>query len=172
LAASNTASLAWRCASTAAARSADSASWAACAALDVPPEFSERQRARGAAADELAGLAVRSLRLGFEADAVDRAIDFRNAEDVGDEFAQAIVPGEVDRLEPNVLGVGEPLLVHIPDQHSCRAENARGCRGCEADRPCTGDVYGRTDAIRMPGHGNRVSTAHQTQPDFRLWTRG
>src|ERR1700693_5862881 len=25
--------------------------------------------------------------------------------------------------------------------------------------------------LRMPGHGNRVSTAHQTQPDFRLWTR-
>jgi hypothetical protein len=39
--------------------------------------------------------AVRSRRLGFEADAVDRAIDFRSAQDVGDEPAQAIVPGEV-----------------------------------------------------------------------------
>jgi hypothetical protein len=43
------------------------------------------------------------LRLGFEADAVDRAIDFWNAGDLGDRFAQAIVPGEVDRPEVDIL---------------------------------------------------------------------
>ena len=36
--------------------------------------------------------AVGSLRLCFEADAIDRGIDFGNAEDVGDEFAETIMP--------------------------------------------------------------------------------
>ena len=84
--------------------------------------------------------------LGLEADAVDRAIDFRNAQDVGDEFAQPIVLGEVDRLEADVLGMGEPLLIHVADQHDSRAKNARGRGGREPDRPCAGDVDCRSDA--------------------------
>src|SRR4051794_12594148 len=56
------------------------------------------------------GLSVCSLRLCFEADAVDRAVDFRNAEHIGDELAQAIVPREVDRLEADLPGMGKPLL--------------------------------------------------------------
>jgi len=91
-------------------------------------------------------LAVFPFRLCFEADAVDRTIHFGNAQDVGDELTQAIVPGEVDRLEANVLGVGEPLFVHVSDQHGCRAKNLRGRRGREADRPCAGDVDRRSDA--------------------------
>src|SRR3984957_16788384 len=91
-------------------------------------------------------LAVGALRLRFEAHAVDRTVDFRNAKDVGDELAQAVVPGEVDRLEADLPGVGEPLLVHVPDQHGCGAENSRGRRGREPDRPGAGDVDRRSDA--------------------------
>jgi hypothetical protein len=58
-------------------------------------------------------LAVRTWRLCFEADAVDRTVDFRNADNVGDQFAQPIVLGEINRLEADILGVGESLLVHI-----------------------------------------------------------
>src|SRR5882724_7322398 len=60
-------------------------------------------------------LSVCSLRLCFKTDAVDRAVDFWNAEHVGDEFAEAIMPGEVDRLEADLPGVGETLLVHVSD---------------------------------------------------------
>jgi len=91
-------------------------------------------------------LAVFSLRLCFEANAVDRAIDFWNAQDVGDEFAQAIVLGKVDRLEANAFGMGEPLLVHVSDQHRRGSKNLRGRRGREADGPRAGDVDRRSDA--------------------------
>jgi hypothetical protein len=74
------------------------------------------------------------------------AIDFGNAEHVGDELAQAVVPGEVDRLEADLPGVSEPLLVHVSDQHGCRAEDARGRCGREADRPRARDVDRRTNA--------------------------
>ena len=84
--------------------------------------------------------AVCSLRLRFKADAVDRGINFWNAEDVSNEFAETIVPGEVDRLEADFLGVSEPLLVHVADQHGRRAKDARGRGRRKADRPCPGDV--------------------------------
>jgi hypothetical protein len=61
-------------------------------------------------------LAIFSLRLCLEAGAVECAIDFWIAQDVGDELTQAIVLGEIDRHEANALGVGEPLLVHVSDQ--------------------------------------------------------
>ena len=61
--------------------------------------------------------AVGSLRLCFEADAIDRGIDFGNAEDVGDELAETIMPSEVDRFKTDLLGVGEALPLHVTDQH-------------------------------------------------------
>ena len=51
-------------------------------------------------------LSVRSLRLCFEADAVDRAVDFRNAEHIGDEFAQ--VPHGTCRLDDLITVSGFP----------------------------------------------------------------
>src|SRR5258708_6527439 len=89
--------------------------------------------------------AVCTLRLGLEADAVDCAVDLWNAEDIGDEFAKTIVPGEIDRLEADFLGVSEPLLVPFSDPHGCRAEDARRCCSRKADWPCPGDVDGRSD---------------------------
>jgi len=59
----------------------------------------------------------------------------RNAPDVFDEFAQAIVFGEVDRFEAHLLGMGEPFLVHVSDQHGCHTKKVRGPCGREADRP-------------------------------------
>src|SRR5882757_6189451 len=56
------------------------------------------------------------------------------------------MPGEIDRLEANVLGVRESFLVHVSDQHCCRAKDARGRCGREADRPCAGDVDRRSNA--------------------------
>jgi hypothetical protein len=54
----------------------------------------------------------------------------------------------------------------------CRNQNPAGSHGLSAlsaeIRPLPQEV---SSHLRMPGHGNRVSTAHQTQPDFRLWTR-
>jgi hypothetical protein len=56
------------------------------------------------------------------------------------------VPSEIDRLEADVLGVGESLLIHISDQDNCGAKDARGRCGSEADRSCAGDVDRRSDA--------------------------
>jgi hypothetical protein len=111
-----------------------------------------------------------SFRLGFEADAVDRAIDLGNAEYVRHELAEAIMLGEVDRLEADVLGVGEPPFVHIPDQHSCRAENACGCRGRETDRPCAGvEPAGRV----TPASALTSTTIAPEEPtDMSIWADG
>jgi hypothetical protein len=54
----------------------------------------------------------------------------------------------------------------------CRNQNPAGSHGLSTlsaeIRPLPQEV---SSHLRMPGHGNRVSTAHQTQPDFHLWTR-
>src|SRR5882757_2210858 len=51
-------------------------------------------------------MATAAVPLGLEPDAVDGAIDLRDAEDISDEFAQPIVSGQVDRLEADLLGMG------------------------------------------------------------------
>ena len=53
---------------------------------------------------------------------------------------------KVDRLEPDFLGVGETLPVHVADQHDRGTQNARGGGRCHADRPRSGDIHGRPDA--------------------------
>jgi hypothetical protein len=55
------------------------------------------------------------------------------------------VPGEVDRLEADLLGVSEPLLVHVADQHGRRAKDTRGRGRRKPNRPCPGDLDGRSD---------------------------
>jgi hypothetical protein len=57
----------------------------------------------------------------------------------------------------------------------CRNQNPAGSHGLSAliSKNCGDSARFQevSSHLRMPGHGNRVSTAHQTQPDFRLWTR-
>jgi hypothetical protein len=43
--------------------------------------------------------------------------------------------GEVNRLEADILGVGKLLLVHVSDQHGCRAKDARGRCSSEPTGP-------------------------------------
>jgi hypothetical protein len=57
----------------------------------------------------------------------------------------------------------------------CRNQNPAGSHGyqrsfrkCAEIRPLPQEV---SSHLRMRGHGSRVSTAHQTQPEFCLWTR-
>jgi hypothetical protein len=59
-------------------------------------------------------------------DAVDRAIDFRNAEDVGDQLARAIVPGQVDRAGLCGRATADDVLVGAADV--CRYDLEDGVR--------------------------------------------
>jgi hypothetical protein len=59
-------------------------------------------------------------------DAVDRAIDFPNAEDVGDQLARAIVPGQVDHAGLCGRATADHVLVGAAD--ACRYDLEDGVR--------------------------------------------
>src|SRR5258706_1757595 len=86
------------------------------------------------------------LCFGFKADAINRAIDFRNTQNLSNKLAQAIMLRKVDWLETYLLSMREPFLVHIADQHSGSAKNSRRSCCCEADRPRPGYIDGRSNA--------------------------
>jgi hypothetical protein len=81
---------------------------------------------------------------GLEADAVDRRVDLAGAaQDLGELLAQVVVGGQVDRLAAEAARLGEPLGVHVADDHHRRAQQVgRGGAG-QADRAGAGDVDGR-----------------------------
>ena len=84
----------------------------------------------------------------LESNCVDGAIDLWDANHVCDEFAQPIVDLEIDRLETNLLGMGEPLLIHIANQHDSCAEDTRG-RSCR-ESPTGPQPRRRTLSTRRP----------------------
>ena len=85
-------------------------------------------------------LALLAGAVGFEADAIDRAIDFRHADDLLDLLGQRGVLGEIDRFAAEALGLLEAIGDHVADDDDGRAEQMARGRAGQADRARAGDI--------------------------------
>ena len=99
-------------------------------------------------------LASLPVAVGLEADAVDRAIDFRHADDLLDLLGQRGILLQIDDFAAETLGLLEAVGDHVADDHDRRAQQMarRGAR--QADRPRAGDIDrsipGPTPAVTAP----------------------
>src|SRR5258706_175519 len=84
--------------------------------------------------------------LGLEADAIDPTVYLGFPQHIGHQFAEPIMFCEVDRLETDLLSVGESGLIQVADQHDSRAENTCRRGRSKTHGSCAGDVHRRATA--------------------------
>lgn len=77
---------------------------------------------------------------GFEADAIDGAIDFRDADDLGDLVGETGALFEVDDFATEALCLGEAFVDHVADDDAGRTEELATDGAGEADRAGASDI--------------------------------
>ena len=82
----------------------------------------------------------------FEADAIDRAIDFGNPQDLRNLIAQEASFGDVDGFAAETLRLRQPLGDQVAHDHNRCAQQLRGSRASQTNRPGASYVHDGTGA--------------------------
>ena len=91
-------------------------------------------------------LGVMAVAAGFKADAIYRAVHFRNLEDLGNLIADGGVLGDVHGFAAETPGLRQPLRDQVTHNHDRRAQQLAGGRAGETDRAGARNINRRSRA--------------------------